>query len=159
MDHTTLIELTADIVSAHLGHNRVDLADVPRVIDAVYVALADAAQSATTPIEARPEPAVPIRSSLKADAIVCLACGARMKMLKRHLRVDHDQSPADYRTRWDLPHDYPMVALAYSETRRAIARETGLGRKAVVRQFEGNQTAAPTGPAELEPEAAIAHAE
>ncbi len=128
MNSNTLMELTADIVSAHVSNNRVEVADVPRVIQSVYDALANAGQSAVA--DARPDPAVSIRSSVKADAIVCLECGARMKMLKRHLSNEHGLSPDDYRKRWDLPAEYPMIAPAYSETRRSIAKSIGLGRQA-----------------------------
>lgn len=128
MDTTILLELTADIVSAHVGHNRVEPADVPHLIQSVYGALAGTGQDAPA-IEEAPEPKVSIRSSVKSDAIACLECGAKMKMLKRHLSSDHRLSPAEYRLRWNLPHDYPMVAPDYSAKRQALAKAIGLGRK------------------------------
>ena len=128
MDKNTLMELTADIVSAHAEHNRVEIADLPRAIQTVYDALAGAGQPGII-AEARPEPAVAIRSSLKGDAIICLECGGRMKLLKRHILNDHGLSPADYRERWSLPGDYPMIAPDYAEKRRSIAKTIGLGRK------------------------------
>jgi predicted transcriptional regulator len=142
MDKNTLIELTADIVSAHAEHNRVEIADLPRVIQTVYDALAGAGQPDIV-AEPRPEPAVPIRSSLKGDAIICLECGARMKMLKRHLSNDHGLSPADYRKRWDLPGDYPMITPAYAEKRRSIAKSIGLGRKQGVEASATKMRSAP----------------
>lgn len=128
MDNSILMELTADIVSAHVGHNQVETADVSRVIEAVYGALAGAAQPAPA-AEEMPEPKVSVRASVRPEAISCLECGARMKMLKRHLATDHGLSPADYRRRWGLPHDYPMVAPDYSAKRQALAKSIGLGRK------------------------------
>lgn len=128
MDKTILLELTADIVSAHVGHNRVEPDDVPHLIQSVYGALAGTGQDAPA-IEEALEPKVPIRFSVKSDAIACLECGAKMKMLKRHLSSDHRLSPAEYRLRWNLPHDYPMVAPEYSAKRQALAKAIGLGRK------------------------------
>jgi predicted transcriptional regulator len=136
MDTAILLELTADIVSAHVGHNRVEPADVPHLIQSVYVALAGTGQGAPA-IEEAPEPKVPIRSSVKSDAIACLECGARMKMLKRHLTSDHGLSPIEYRLRWNLPHDYPMVAPDYSTKRRALAKSIGLGRKPAAKGASG----------------------
>ncbi len=128
MDNETLMELTADIVSAHVGHNRVDAGDVPKLIKTVYNALAGTGQPAPAPQEAL-QPKVSIRSSLKPDAITCLDCGAKMKMLKRHLVTDHGLTPDAYRARWGLLSDYPMVAPEYSGRRRELAKKIGLGRK------------------------------
>ncbi len=128
MDNETLIELTADIVSAHVGHNRIEVAAVPRLIQSVYDALASAGQPASSPAPVL-QPKVSVRASVKPEAITCLDCGARMKMLKRHLAVDHGLTPEDYRARWGLPADYPMVAPDYAEKRRTLAKQIGLGRK------------------------------
>ena len=128
MDKNTLIELTVDVVSAHVGHNRVAAEDMPRLIQSVYDALAGSSQPAPA-VEERPEPAVPVRSSVKPEAITCLECGARMKMLKRHLAVEHKLSPSDYRQRWGLPSSYPMVAPSYSAIRQEMAKQWGLGRR------------------------------
>lgn len=128
MDNTILMELTTDIVSAHLGHNRVEAADVPHLIQSVYGALAGTGQAAPT-IAERPDPTVSIRASVKPEAIICLECGVKKKILKRHLAVDHSLSPAEYRLRWHLPHDYPMVAPDYSAKRQALARSFGLGHR------------------------------
>lgn len=128
MEKETLITLTADIVSAHVGNNSVAAADMPVLIQSIYSALSNAAEPA--PIEeARPEPAVSIRSSVKPDAITCLECGKKLKMLKRHLSTDHTMTPDEYRRRWDLPADYPLVAPDYAAKRRDLAVKIGLGRK------------------------------
>lgn len=128
MHSETLINFAAEIVSAHVSNNSVAPADLPRLIQSVYDALATAGQ----PAEVAPEvltPAVSIRSSIKQDSIVCLECGAKFKALKRHLGSDHGLTPADYRRRWALAADYPMVSPAYSETRKQLALKIGLGRK------------------------------
>ena len=123
----TLITLTSDIVAAHVSNNNVGVDEVPALIQNVYGALAGLG---TTPqVEAKPEPAVSIRASVKNDHIVCLEDGKKMKMLKRHLMTDHGLTPAEYRARWGLAADYPMVAPEYAETRRRLAKEIGLGRK------------------------------
>jgi predicted transcriptional regulator len=123
----TLITLTSDIVAAHVSNNGVSVDEVPTLIQNVYGALAGL--GATPQVEARPEPAVSIRASIKNDHIVCLEDGKKMKMLKRHLMTDHGLTPAEYRARWGLPADYPMVAPDYAEKRRVLAKEIGLGRK------------------------------
>jgi predicted transcriptional regulator len=123
-----LITLTSDIVAAHVSNNNVDVADVPALISSVYGALAGLGNAAPAP-EVRPDPAVPIRSSVKKDHIVCLDCGKKMKMLKRHLNTEHGLSIDDYRARWGLAGDYPMVAPDYAETRRDLAVKIGLGRQ------------------------------
>lgn len=128
MENDALLTLTTDIVSAHVSHNNITAADLPQLIQTVYGALAGAGQSETVP-EARPEPAVSIRSSVKPSAITCLECGAKMKMLKRHLGTDHNTTPAEYRIRWGLPTDYPMVTPEYSAKRQELAKKIGLGRK------------------------------
>lgn len=123
----TLLTLTTDIVSAYLGHNKVQTADVPQVIQAVYGALACAGEPGVVR-EAKPEPAVSIRSSVKPNAITCLECGEKMKMLKQHLRIRHNLTPAEYRRRWGLSADYPIVSPEYSAKRRELAVTIGLGR-------------------------------
>ena len=124
----TLITLTSDIVAAHVSNNDVAVADVPALITSVYGALAGLGQDEGA-AEEPPEPAVSIRSSVKKDHIVCLEDGKKMKMLKRHLMTDHGMTPDEYRARWNLPADYPMVAPDYAETRRELAKKIGLGRK------------------------------
>lgn len=122
-----LITLTSDIVAAHVSNNDVSVADLPTLIQNVHGALAglDDAQMA----EEAPEPAVSVRASVKKDHIICLEDGKKMKMLKRHLMTDHGMTPDEYRERWGLGADYPMVAPDYAETRRELAKKIGLGRK------------------------------
>ncbi len=122
-----LITLTADIVTAHVANNNVDVDTLPSLIQNVYGALAGLGSDQAE--EARPEPAVSVRASVKNDHIVCLEDGKKMKMLKRHLMTDHGMTPEEYRERWNLPADYPMVAPAYAEKRRELAKKIGLGRK------------------------------
>ena len=123
-----LITLTSDIVAAHVSNNNVTVDDVPSLITNVYSALSGLGQD-QEPEEVRPDPAVPIRSSVKKDYIVCLEDGKKMKMLKRHLMTAYGMTPDEYRQRWGLPSDYPMVAPSYSERRRELAKSIGLGRK------------------------------
>lgn len=124
----TLITLTSDIVAAHLSNNSVDVDAVPGLITKVYGALASLGEEPEA-VEVRPEPAVSIRASVKPDYIVCLEDGKKLKMLKRYLRTNYDMTPEEYRQRWDLPSDYPMVAPNYAEKRRDLAKKIGLGRK------------------------------
>ena len=124
----TLITLTSDIVAAHVANNNVEVSDVPTLIPPVYSALAGLGGEQQQK-EERPEPAVSVRASVKPDYIVCLEDGKKLKMLKRYLRTNYDMSPEEYRQRWDLPSDYPMVAPNYAEKRRELAKQIGLGRK------------------------------
>lgn len=120
-----LITLTADIVAAHVSNNSVAVSDLSMLIGNVHGALAGLSGGAAAPA---PEPAVPIRTSVKKDYIVCLEDGKKLKMLKRHLMTHYGMTPDDYRAKWGLSADYPMVAPAYAETRRALAKAIGLGR-------------------------------
>ena len=122
-----LIALTSDIVTAHVSNNDVEVDSLPSLIEKVYGALAGLGSQVQE--ETPPDPAVSVRSSVKNDHIVCLEDGKKMKMLKRHLMTDHGMTPQEYRERWNLPADYPMVAPAYAETRRELAKKIGLGRK------------------------------
>ena len=122
-----LITLTSDIVTAHVANNNVDVDALPALIGNVYGALAGLGK--TEEVESPPEPAVPVRQSVKQDYLVCLEDGKKMKMLKRHLMTAYGMTPDEYRQRWNLPADYPMVAPAYAEKRRALAKKIGLGRK------------------------------
>lgn len=124
----TLITLTSDIVAAHVSNNDVAVSDLPSLITNVYTALASLGEAEPLP-EMRPEPAVSIRASVKPDYIVCLEDGKKLKMLKRYLRTNYNMTPEEYRARWNLPADYPMVAPNYAETRRDLAKKIGLGRK------------------------------
>jgi len=124
----TLITLTSDIVAAHVSNNDVAVGDVPTLITNVFQALAGLGGEVAAP-EEQLEPAVSVRSSQKKDHLVCLDCGKKMKMLKRHIMTDHGMTPEEYRARWGLGPDYPMVASDYAETRRELAKKIGLGRK------------------------------
>lgn len=124
----TLITLTSEIVAAHVSNNDVAPDQVPELITTIYGALSGLGQEQEKE-EPRPDPAVPIRSSVKPDYIVCLEDGKKLKMLKRYLRTNFDMSPEEYRQRWGLPSDYPMVAPNYAEKRRELAKKIGLGRK------------------------------
>jgi predicted transcriptional regulator len=124
----TLITLTADIVSAHVSNNSVAVNDLPTLIQNVHNALSGLGSRAEVP-EAKPEPAVSIRSSVKPDFIVCLEDGKKLKMLKRHLMTHYQMTPDEYRQKWGLNADYPMVAPNYAEQRRSLAKKIGLGTK------------------------------
>lgn len=124
----TLITLTADIVSAHVSNNSVAVNDLPQLIQNVHSALSGLSGEPNEP-EAKPEPAVSIRSSIKPDYIVCLEDGKKLKMLKRHLMTHYQMTPDDYRQKWGLNSDYPMVAPNYAEQRRTLAKKIGLGTK------------------------------
>ncbi len=126
-DSDDLLGLTAKIVSAHDSNNRMSSADLPDLINAVYAALGNvttAGQSAPTP-----KPAVPIKRSVTPNFIVCLEDGQKFKMLKRHLKTDHNMMPKEYRERWGLPGDYPIVAPKYAEKRSQLAKKIGFGTK------------------------------
>ena len=124
----TLITLTSDIVAAHVSNNSVTVDDLPSLITNVYGALSGLG-TASVVEEEKPEPAVSVRSSVKPDYIVCLEDGKKLKMLKRHLMTHYNMTPEEYRARWNLPADYPMVAPNYAEKRRELAKKIGLGRK------------------------------
>ena len=124
----TLITLTADIVAAHVSNNSVAVSDLPNLISNVHGALS-ALGGTAAPAETKQEPAVSVRASIKPDYIVCLEDGKKLKMLKRHLMTHYGMTPEDYRAKWGLPKDYPMVAPNYAEQRRTLAVKIGLGRK------------------------------
>ncbi|MEO0411116.1 MAG: MucR family transcriptional regulator [Pseudomonadota bacterium] len=122
-----VMSLTADIVSSHVSNNTVAVSDVPTLIQQVYQTLAGLENP--VPEEApRPEPAVSVRKSIQPDFIVCLEDGKKLKMLKRHLKTRYNMSPDEYRERWNLAADYPMVAPNYAEQRRKLAKQIGLGK-------------------------------
>ena len=136
MDQTTdqqaLLTWTTDIVAAFVSNHTVATSDLPTVIKNVFEALRTADQvEAEKPAEAR-TPAVPIKKSITNDFLICLEDGKKVTMLKRYLRTRYNLSPDEYRRRWGLAADYPMVAPAYAEKRSALAKEIGLGRKRVM---------------------------
>ncbi|HEY6916375.1 MAG TPA: MucR family transcriptional regulator [Allosphingosinicella sp.] len=122
----TLITLTADIVSAHVSNNSVSVNDLPQLIQNVHAALQGLGGGSAEP-EVKQQPAVSVRSSIKPDYIVCLEDGKKLKMLKRHLMTHYNMTPDEYRQKWGLPADYPMVAPNYAEQRRSLAKKIGLG--------------------------------
>lgn len=122
-----VISLTAQIVSAHVANNEVAVQNLPTIIREVHQALTTVEQAVAEPV--KPEPAVAVKKSVFADHILCLACGASFKTLKRHLANDHQTTPAEYRQKWDLPQSYPMVAPEYAATRSQLAKDSGLGLK------------------------------
>ena len=124
----TLLTLTADIVAAHVSNNSVAVNDLPNLIQNVHAALTGISGTATS-AEPKPEPKVSIRSSVKPDYIVCLEDGKKLKMLKRHLMTHYNMTPEQYRQKWGLSADYPMVAPNYAEQRRTLAKSIGLGTK------------------------------
>jgi predicted transcriptional regulator len=123
-----LITLTADIVAAHVSNNSVAVSDLPTLIGNVHSALSGL-NGEVVAVEVRQEPAVSVRSSIKPDYIVCLEDGKKLKMLKRHLMTHYKMTPDDYRAKWNLPADYPMVAPNYAEQRRTLAKQIGLGTR------------------------------
>ncbi len=122
-----VLALTAKIVAAHVSHNTVPLTELPGLIHQVHQALRGVGHAVAS--AARPEPAVPIKKSVRPDHIVCLEDGKKLKMLKRHLKTVYNLTPEQYRERWGLPADYPMVAPNYAKQRSQLARDLGLGTK------------------------------
>jgi predicted transcriptional regulator len=123
-----LIEIVSDIVSAYVAHNPVPVADLPRLIERVHTTLTEIQSGGTVEAKAELKPAVPVRKSVTDDHIVCLEDGKKFKSLKRHLRTRYDMSPEEYREKWNLPADYPMVAPNYAKQRSDLARKMGLGQ-------------------------------
>ena len=128
-ENEMFIELTADVVSAYVGNNPVSTNELPSLIGEVYTALRSANGTGGSNQAARSKPAVPIKKSMTDDYLICLEDGKQFKSLKRHLRSHYDMSPEEYREKWGLPYDYPMVAPNYAKARSQLARDMGLGRK------------------------------
>ena len=127
-EKSDVIEMTADIVSAYVGNNSVSATDLPGLIQSIHRALAGVSTGAET-VEAAPrEPAVPVRRSITPDFLICLEDGRKFKSLKRHLRTKYNLSPEEYRAKWGLPKDYPMVAPNYAKARSDLAKQMGLGQ-------------------------------
>jgi len=122
-----LLALTTEIVSAHVANNSVALGDLPQLIHEVYRTLSSLG---SVPVQQeRPQPAVPVKKSVTPEYIICLEDGKKLKMLKRHLKTAYDMTPEEYRDRWALPPDYPMVAPNYALHRSSLAKKIGLGTK------------------------------
>ena len=123
-----VLGMTAQIVSAHVSNNPVPADELPGLINEVYRSLSGV--GAQSPVAEKPQPAVPVKKSVFPDHIVCLEDGKKLKMLKRHLKTAYDLTPEQYRERWNLPPDYPMVAPSYARHRSSLAKKIGLGTKA-----------------------------
>lgn len=123
-----LLELTTEIIAAHLSNNKVDQKDIPGLMKTIYKTCADLKEGQTAQA-LRQDPAVPIEESITPDYLICLEDGKRLKMLKRHLKTAYDMTPADYREKWGLAPDYPMVAPNYAKKRSRLAKDIGLGTK------------------------------
>ncbi len=136
-----LLELTTKVVAAHVANNPIAVTDVPGLIATVHQALATLGPEEAAP---RPEPAVSIKQSVKPEYIVCLDDGKKLKMLKRHLKSAYNMTPDDYRKRWGLSRDYPMVAPNYAKKRSELAKKIGLGRKPGTKVNARRKTKNPT---------------
>ena len=123
-----LLALTTDIVASHVSNNTVTIGDLPQLIQQVYSALANVGVAAAAALS-RPQPAVPVKKSITADYLFCLEDGKKLKMLKRHIKTKYNMTPEEYRERWGLPADYPMVAPRYAQQRSELAKKIGLGTK------------------------------
>ena len=124
-----VIEMTAEIVAAYVENNTISTTDLPTLIQSVHRALSGISSGAEAAEVAPKEPAVPVRRSITPDYLVCLEDGRKFKSLKRHLRTQYNMSPEEYREKWSLPADYPMVAPAYAKARSALAKQMGLGQQ------------------------------
>jgi predicted transcriptional regulator len=127
-DRSTIPELTTEIVAAYVSYHKLRVQDVPTVIKAVGVELASLGTEAEPSVMEKPEPVVPVRRSIRPDHLVCLICGRKQKLLKRHLAVEHELTPNQYREAFGLKSDYPMAAPNYTQQRRELALSIGLGR-------------------------------
>ena len=123
-----IIEMTTDIVSAYVGNNSINAADLPALIQNVHKALSQVTSGEEAAPQAPQEPAVSVRKSITPDYLICLEDGRKFKSLKRHLRTKYDMSPEEYRAKWNLPKDYPLVAPNYAKARSDLAKQMGLGQ-------------------------------
>jgi predicted transcriptional regulator len=124
-----LLALTTEIVSAYLSNNSVASGEIPAVIEQVFKTLSNVDSEGGMAVSGRPQPAVPIKRSITPDYIICLEDGKKLKMLKRHLKTAYSMSPEEYRERWGLAADYPMVAPNYAKQRSKLAKDIGLGTR------------------------------
>lgn len=125
MDKSELLALTTDIVASHVANNRIDGNELPQLIRQVFATLSNIGEGSAAP--ERPQPAVPVKKSITPEYVICLEDGKKLKMLKRHLKTSYNMTPEEYRERWGLPADYPMVAPNYAVQRRELAKKIGLG--------------------------------
>ncbi len=129
ISHSNMLQLTAQIVAAYVGNNKVTPSKIPAVIESVYTSLARSDVHGEAAPKAQQKPAVPIEKSVTANYLICLEDGQKLKMLKRHLRTFYGLRPEDYRAKWGLSPDYPMVAPNYAKRRSAFAKQFGLGKR------------------------------
>lgn len=129
LPHTEVLQMTTQVVAAYVGHNNVGEAQISEVIKSVYASLAGLNGLAGLTAKAKQKPAVSIKKSITADYLICLEDGKKLKMLKRHLRTAYGLTPEDYRAKWGLGADYPMVAPTYAKQRSAFAKKIGLGKR------------------------------
>jgi len=129
LSQNELLALTTEIVASHVSNNTVAVSDLPEVIQKVYGSLNTLSPNPEPQQPERPQPAVAIKKSVTPEYIICLEDGKKLKMLKRHLKTRYDMTPEEYRKRWGLPDDYPMVAPSYAQQRSDLAKKIGLGTK------------------------------
>jgi len=149
LSHQELLALTSEIVASFVSNNSVAAGDLPALIKSVFGSLTGFSQAEVIQAPEALTPAVPIRKSIGTDFIVCLEDGRKLKMLKRHLATRYNMTPAEYRSRWGLPADYPMVAPAYAEQRSTLAKQIGLGRKPAPAPTASEPTVAAQRPARV----------
>lgn len=130
LDQEEVLRLTVDVVAAYASANQIETSELVEVVKSVHGTLIDLANGSSAPDEPAPEPAVPINKSITPDYLICLEDGKKLKMLKRYLRTHFDMTPEEYRQKWGLPSDYPMVAPNYAKRRSEFAKQIGLGRTA-----------------------------
>ena len=128
-DRTEVVELTAEVVAAYVSNNTVVPSELPNIIRDVHEALNKASDKAAAPSKEDLKPAVPVKKSITPDYLICLEDGKKFKTLKRHLKTHYNLSPDEYRDKWGLPHDYPMVSPNYAAARSNLAKKMGLGRR------------------------------
>ena len=128
-EKNALVELTTDVVSAYVSNNTIVPSELPNLINEVYEALSRASVKSIKPAREELKPAIPVKRSVSDDYIICLEDGKRFKSLKRHLRTHYNLSPEEYKEKWGLPHDYPMVAPNYAKARSRLAKKMGLGQR------------------------------
>ena len=149
LDRTRIVELTTEIVAGYVSNHKIGVSDLSTVINVVATVLASLGTEPGVPVLERPEPAVSVRRSVRPDHLVCLICGKKQKLIKRHLAVEHDLTPNQYRESFGLKPDYPMAAPNYAQQRRELALKIGLGRPRKQRRGRSRRrwTASPTPPA------------
>ncbi len=129
VDHGEILRMAVEVVSSYVGRNQIAGDQIPELINTVYRSMAGLANSDSHEDQEVSKPAVAVRRSITPDYIICLEDGKKLKMLKRHLRTTYGMTPEEYRAKWKLPHDYPMVAPNYAKQRSEFAKNIGLGRK------------------------------